>query len=82
MNSLQRQFIQAFIEDGRWKNYLDGLGISLLLTIGALVLGVLIGVLIAVVRTQYDQNPQGRNIAMRFVNGICKIYTTVIRARL
>ena len=79
MNSLQRQFIQAFIEDGRWKNYLDGLGISLLLTIGALVLGVLIGVLIAVVRTQYDQNPQGRNITMRFVNGICKIYTTVIR---
>lgn len=79
MNSLQRQFIQAFIEDGRWKNYLDGLGISLLLTIGALVLGVLIGVLIAVVRTQYDQNPQGRNIAMRFVNGICKTYTTVIR---
>lgn len=79
MNSLQRQFIQAFIEEGRWKNYLDGLGISLLLTIGALVLGVLIGVLIAVVRTQYDQNPQGRNIAMRFVNGICKIYTTVIR---
>ncbi len=79
MNSLQRQFIQAFIEKGRWKNYLDGLGISLLLTIGALVLGVLIGVLIAVVRTQYDQNPQGRNIAMRFVNGICKIYTTVIR---
>ena len=79
MNSLQRQFIQAFIEDGRWKNYLDGLGISLLPTIGALVLGVLIGVLIAVVRTQYDQNPQGRNIAMRFVNGICKIYTTVIR---
>lgn len=79
MNSLQRQFIQAFIEDGRWKNYLDGLGISILLTIGALVLGVLIGVLIAVVRTQYDQNPQGRNIAMRFVNGICKIYTTVIR---
>ncbi len=79
MNSLQRQFIQAFIEKGRWKNYLDGLGTSLLLTIGALVLGVLIGVLIAVVRTQYDQNPQGRNIAMRFVNGICKIYTTVIR---
>lgn len=79
MNSLQSQFIQAFIEKGRWKNYLDGLGISLLLTIGALVLGVLIGVLIAVVRTQYDQNPQGRNIAMRFVNGICKIYTTVIR---
>ena len=79
MNSLQRQFIQAFIEKGRWKNYLDGLGTSLLLTIGALVLGVLIGVLIAVVRTQYDQNLQGRNIAMRFVNGICKIYTTVIR---
>ena len=79
MNSLQRQFIQAFIEDGRWKNYLDGLGISILLTIGALVLGVLIGVLIAVVRTQYDQNPQGRNIAMRFANSICKIYTTVIR---
>lgn len=79
MNSLQRQFIQAFIEKDRWQLYLDGLGISLLLTIGALVLGVLIGVLIAVVRTQYDQNPQGRNIAMRFVNGICKIYTTVIR---
>ena len=79
MNSLQRQFIQAFIEKDRWQLYLDGLGISLLLTIGALVLGVLIGVLIAVVRTQYDQNPQGRNITMRFVNGICKIYTTVIR---
>lgn len=79
MNSLQRQVYQAFLQNDQWKRYLDGLGISLLLTIGALVLGVLIGVLIAVIRTQYDQNPHGRNFVMRVLNSICKIYTTVIR---
>ena len=79
MNSLKHQFYQAFIDHNRWKLYVNGLGTSLLLTLGALLLGVLIGIMIAVIRTQYDQNPQGRSVVMRFLNSVCKIYTTVIR---
>lgn len=72
-------FQQAYIEQNRWMLYLKGLKISLELTLASLCLGVILGVLIAVVRTQYDQNPRGRNAIMTALNAFCKAYTTVIR---
>lgn len=51
------QFNKAFIVDDRWKIFLKGLGNTLTITLGAAVIGILIGVLIAVFRfiaTQRD----------------------------
>lgn len=73
-------FYQSFIEGGRWKLYIQGLGVTLLITVLALLLGIILGVLVAVVRTTHDQQRPGRrNWILGAVNGVCEIYTTVIR---
>ncbi|MDD6200746.1 MAG: amino acid ABC transporter permease [Firmicutes bacterium] len=74
------KFYQAFIEADRWKQYLEGVGSTLLVTVSALILGVLLGVLVAVVRSAHDQQRPGRhNPILGVCNGICKVYVTVIR---
>ena len=80
MAQLQAQFQQCFIDNDRWIQFAKGLGVSFEVTFGALLLGLIIGTLIAVVRTSHDQQANGRtNIVMSVLNVICKIYTTVIR---
>ena len=71
---------RAFIEEGRWKLYLKGLGITMELTVVALIFGLLLGLAVAVIRTAHDQQRMGRkNLLLGIVNVLCKIYTTVIR---
>lgn len=73
-------FYQSFLEAGRWIKYVKGLGITFQLTLAALLLGVALGVLVAVVRTLHDQRrPSKTGLPLRIINGICQIYTTVIR---
>lgn len=80
MAQLQAQFRQCFIDNDRWIQFAKGLGVSFEVTFGALLLGLIIGTLIAIVRTSYDQQANGRtSIVMSVLNVICKIYTTVIR---
>ena len=74
------KFYQAFIENNRWLQYLKGVGSTLMVTALALVIGVILGVLVAVIRTVHDQQRPGKhNPFLGIVNGICKIYVTVIR---
>ena len=75
-----RGFSRDFLEGDRWKLYLKGMGITLELTITALVIGVILGVLVAVIRTAHDQQRVGsKNLALGILNALCKVYTTVIR---
>lgn len=74
------KFYQAFIEADRWKQYLEGVGSTLYVTAMALVVGVILGVIVAVIRTAHDQQRLGhRNPVLGAVNWVCKLYTTVIR---
>ena len=74
------KFNTAFLEGGRWKLYLSGVLTTVEVTIFALLMGVVLGVLVAVVRTAHDQQRPGRrNVVLGAVNFICKVYTTVIR---
>lgn len=74
------KFYQAFIEANRWKQYLNGVGTTLVVTAMALGIGVLLGVVVAMIRTAHDQQRPGtKNYILSFFNAICKIYTTVIR---
>nr|WP_302625160.1 amino acid ABC transporter permease [uncultured Eubacterium sp.] len=82
--SLKRQFELAFLEKDRWKLYITGLENTLIITFGALLVGVLIGALIAVVRTTYDRtytemNKGAGKAFLAIFNLLCKIYLTVIR---
>ena len=75
-----RLFYQAFIEGSRWQLYLRGLGVTLQLTVIALCIGIVLGVLVAVIRTAHDQQRPGRkSLFLSLCNGLCHIYTTVIR---
>lgn len=74
------RFYTAFLEAGRWKLYLQGLGVTLEMTVIALALGMVLGLVIAVVRTAHDQQRPGRrNFLLGIANVLCNIYTTVIR---
>ncbi len=75
------QFYQCFIYADRWKLFVKGLGVSFIVTLGALGLGILFGVLAAIVRTSYDQKRAGQkpNPVLRILNAICSLYTTIIR---
>ena len=71
---------RAFIDGDRWKLYLQGLGVTIELTIVALFFGVLLGLIVAMVRTAHDQQRLGHyNPLLGVLNFLCKIYTTVIR---
>ena len=75
-------FYQAFVEKDRWQQYLNGVGTTLYVTVMALILGIVLGVLVAVVRTAHDQQRPGRrNPLLGLLNGIFKVYVTVIRKR-
>ena len=71
---------KCFIFDNRYEMYIEGLGNTLLLTFLALLLGVALGVVVAVVRTMHDQQRPGvKNPILGFFNALCQVYTTVIR---
>lgn len=78
MNGAIDSFYLNFIKDNRWKYLLTGLGITLQIAFFAVLLGIVIGILIASVRSTYDLNDK-RGPLLRFFNSICKIYLTVIR---
>ena len=74
------KFYQAFIEKDRWTQYLSGIGTTLLVTAIALGIGVVLGVLVAVVRTAHDQQRPGKkSFLLGLINAICQVYVTVIR---
>ena len=77
---LNKDFYQAFVQEGRWKMYLEGVGNTLKVAVLALMLGVALGLLVAMVRTFHDQQREERpGFLLGILNGICTVYTTVIR---
>lgn len=78
-------FYQTFIAEDRYMMILKGLGQTILITVLAVLIGFVLGFLIAVVRSTADRqqdlrkgNPVGRFI-LCFLNGFCKVYLTVFR---
>ena len=79
LQNLFFQLYQTFIYQDRWKFFTDGLKITFIVTIGALVLGVIIGLIIAIIRTTHDNSKKKPFLLLRFLNWFCNIYLTVIR---
>lgn len=80
------QFKFVFVEDDRYQQMLTGLKNTLIITAGALVIGIVIGVVIASIRSSFDKNKESLKMRggigyyiLAFLNFICKIYLTVIR---
>ena len=78
------QFDRAFIVEGRWRYMVRGLGNTLLITFFSLLLGVVLGVVVATIRSSWDRNSASMKrgplkALFRVANWICKLYLTVIR---
>ncbi len=65
---------ETFIEKDRYLMLFEGLGNTAVITVGALLIGLLIGAVIAIAKYYADGNPR-----LKIINAICDIYTTVIR---
>ncbi len=67
-------FINNFITDNRWKYLVSGLGNTFLITFFAVLIGIALGFLVAIIRSTADKTGK-----LGFANFLCKIYLTIIR---
>lgn len=72
--SIQSKLYNNFVKESRWKNITTGLGNTLLISLGAVLIGIVLGFFIAIGRSACDKTQK-----CRFLNGILKLYLTVIR---
>jgi ABC-type amino acid transport system permease subunit len=84
LEKLKSTFVLNFIEGNRWRYLWVGLGNTLRITLAALILGILLGAIIAVVRASWDKNSEEMRPGLsrgllRFFNGFFKLYLTVFR---
>ena len=74
------KFYQAFLENDRWMQYFQGVGVTLFVTAVSLAIGILLGAVVAMVRVAHDQQrPHKRNPVLGVLNVVLRIYVTVIR---
>ncbi len=82
--SLKSDFIKCFITKNRWKFLTEGLVSTLKITLLSCIMGIAIGLVIAIIRSTYDKNHKqlrggiGKAL-LGFANFFCNIYLTVIR---
>ena len=63
-----------FVKDDRWHYLTRGLRTTLIVTLFAALLGVILGFLVAIIRNAHENTGK-----LRFLNGLCNLYLTVIR---
>ena len=70
----KQDFHLNFIADERWRYIVNGLGVTLKVTFFAVLIGIVLGFLVAIVRSTYENT--GR---LKLLNAVCSVYLTVIR---
>ena len=70
LNALQLNLIK----DDRYMYLVNGFKNTMIITLFATLLGIALGLIIALIRTTYDNTKK-----LKFLNGVCQVYITVIR---
>lgn len=85
-SKLARQFQLCFIEKDRWRYMVEGLRNTIIIALCACLIGIVVGVIVAGIRSSFDKNYEslakkgGFGFAvLKLLNGICKIYLTITR---
>ena len=74
MAGIVNSFTKTFITEDRYMVFLKGLGNTLLIAFFATIAGVIIGSLIAIIKTYHKQTGK-----MKILNAVAEFYTTLIR---
>lgn len=72
--SFKKNFYLNFIKEDRYLWLLDGLKTTLVITVLAVLIGIVIGFLVAIIRSTSDKSGK-----LKGANALCKVYLTVIR---
>ena len=73
-NSLKADFHKNFIQENRWMYLLEGLGNTLAITGLSLLVGVVLGMLTAIVRIVFDKTGK-----LYYLDRVAKLYVSIIR---
>ncbi len=74
MQSFMDEFTLNFIEGNRYQYIIEGLINTLIISLFAVLVGIAIGFLVAIIRSSHDKTGH-----MKFANFLCRIYLTVMR---
>ena len=74
MENLQHQLNRYFVDNGATEWWLTGLKTTLLVTVIALCIGVVLGLLIALIRSTHEQTGK-----LKLLNIVARVYLTIIR---
>lgn len=74
VNKIINSFYESIICDGRYKFIFEGLLNTLIIAFFAVILGFVIGILIAIVRHHHDTNSK-----LKILNRLCVWYVNIIR---
>jgi His/Glu/Gln/Arg/opine family amino acid ABC transporter permease subunit len=70
---LYQSFYNAIVPDQRYLAYLEGLKVTILISLMAIILGIAIGIIVAVIKVS------AANYNMKWLSTICNIYINIIR---
>lgn len=79
MSTFKDKFYLNFIADQRWRYITEGLGTTFIVTIFAILLGVAVGFIVAIIRSSADRLGKEKGIVLTIVDGLCRVYLTIIR---
>ena len=74
INNVYKQFYQTLVEQDRYRFILEGLGKTLIIAFFAVILGVILGGLVALIRNYHEETKKAK-----LANFISKLYVTIIR---
>ncbi|MDE6594872.1 MAG: amino acid ABC transporter permease [Oscillospiraceae bacterium] len=74
IENFTNKFYLNFIKDDRWQYITRGLWTTIRITVFAVLLGIAIGFLVAIIRSTHDKTGK-----LKIANFICRVYLTVIR---
>ncbi len=81
---IKKDFITCFITKNRYKYIVKGLGNTIKIAFFAVIIGIVLGSIVAVIRSTYDKNytsmkPGLGKSLLKVGNSICQLYLTIIR---
>lgn len=74
MADFSAKFYANFIKDDRWLGLVTGLKVTIIVTLEALCLGVIIGFIVAIIRSYHDKTGK-----FKILDAVSRVYLTVIR---
>ncbi|MDO4459739.1 MAG: amino acid ABC transporter permease [Clostridia bacterium] len=80
MEKFKTGIYQTFVLNDNYMYFVNGLKITMLVALFALLIGLVLGAAISIVRSAHDQQGEGKkNPVLGFFNILCQFYLTVIR---